>query len=426
MWPRRMSDFARGIRIVWLTALLLADVASGPSHAQGRVPLTFEARTIETKAVLWWARAPGDVDGDGLLDLLLQDNNGHGGVLCWYRTHDDGTRWTRYRIAEKAPNGGPFAAEALDAADINNDGRLDVLGLAHPGEWKQANATTEIYWYENPAPGGDPATDAWTPHHIGSVPAFIKDLALADFNGDGKVDLVAITFEGNRLHVFRQDSPTTWTKVQDFAIPNLHEGLDAGDITGNGLPDVATNGYWVENPGADLTGAWTVRSIDEKWHNQTGDWSRNATKVFCRDITGDGRAEVFVSHSERAGYPVSWYRAEDPRKGPWIEHVITDKLVAVHTLQVFDFDGDGRYDVLTGMNKSRASTLGATTFPAVVFRNRADNLAWEEILLTDDGIYNGQVGDLQGDGRLDIFRLPTHDATVFEVLVNGSPPLRNR
>ena len=422
----RISHPNRSTRILALAAVLLAGVAAGPSHAQGRVPLTFEARTIETQAVLWWARAPGDVDGDGLLDLLLQDNNGHGGVLCWYRTHDNGTRWTRYRIAEKAPNGGPFAAGALDAADINHDGRLDVLGLAHPGEWKQAGAPTEIYWYENPVPGGDPATDAWAPHHIGSVPAFIKDLALADFNGDGKVDLVAITFVGNRFHVFRQDSPTAWTKVQDFAIPNLHEGLDAGDITGNGLPDVATNGYWVENPGADMTGAWTVRSIDEKWHNQTGDWSRNATKVFCRDITGDGRAEVFLSHSERAGYPVAWYHAEDPRQGPWTEHVITDTLVAVHTLQVFDFDGDGRCDVLTGVNKSRARALGATTFPAVVFRNRGDNLAWDEILLSNDGIYNGQVGDLQGNGRLDIFRLPTHDATVFEVLVNRSPLLQDR
>jgi hypothetical protein len=414
---RRMHIFQADARSFLAAMAFLGCVLTAGAWARGQALLSFEARTIEANAVLWWARALGDVNGDGVLDILLQDNNGHGGVLCWYQAHDGGIRWTRHIIAEKAPGGSPFAAGDLGAADINNDGHLDVLGLAHPGEWKQAGAPTDIYWYANPRPG-DPARDAWTPHPIGRAPAFVKDLRLADFNGDGKVDLVVITFVGNRFLVFRQDSPTAWTRVQDFAIPNLHEGLDVGDITGNGRLDVATNGYWVENPGGDLTGEWIVRPIDPRWHNQTGDWSRNATKVFCRDITGDGRAEVFISHSERAGYPVSWYRAEDPRKGPWKEHVITDKLLAVHTLQVFDFDGDGHYDVLAGMNRSRARALGAREFPAIIFRNRGDNLGWDELVLTKDGIYNGQVGDLQGNKRPDIFRLPTHDAAVFEVLVN--------
>ncbi len=414
-----VSCVRQGPRMV-VAAVVAGWFLAWPLPLSSRAALQFETRAIETDAVLWWARAMGDVNGNGLLDILLQDNNGHGGVLCWYQTHDGGTRWTRHLIAEKAPNGSPFATGDLAAADINNNGHLDVLGLAHPGEWKQAGAPTEIYWYANPRPKGDPTRDAWAAHHIGQVPAFVKDVALADFNGDGKVGLVAITYQGNRFLVFRQDSPTQWTKVQDFAIPNLHEGMDVGDITGNGLPDVATNGYWVENPGGDLTGKWVVRSIDEKWHNQTGDWSRNATKVFCRDITGDGRAEVFVSHSERAGYPVSWYRAEDPRKGPWVEHVIADEFIAAHTLQVFDFNGNGHYDVLVGANMGRARALGAEEFPVVIYLNQGDHRRWEKFLVTNEGIYNGQVGDLTGSGAPDIFRLASHDAKQFEVLVNLS------
>ena len=67
----RISHPGRPTRVLALAAVLLAGVAAGPSGAQGRTPLTFEARTIEMQAVLWWARAPGDVDGDGLLDLSL-------------------------------------------------------------------------------------------------------------------------------------------------------------------------------------------------------------------------------------------------------------------------------------------------------------------------------------------------------------------
>jgi hypothetical protein len=409
-----------------LPALFLLSVLP-PGTAAQAVPLpTFIPRTIETNAALWWARAYGDVNRNGLTDILLQDNNGHGGVLRWYETRNQGTAWTMHVIAEKAPNGSPFAAGDLAAADINNDGALDVLGLAHPGEWKQGGAPTEIYWYQNPSPEGDPARDAWTAHHVGRAPAFVKDLRLADFNSDGRLDLVTISFEGNRFLVFRQNSPTQWTKVQDFALPNLHEGLDVGDITGNGRPDVAANGYWIENPGGDLTGEWIVRSIDEKWHNQTGDWSRNATKVFCRDITGDGRAEVFLSHSERAGYPASWYRADDPRTGPWVEHVLTDKLLAVHTLQVWDFNGDGHYDVLAGVNAGRARALGAREFPVVLFLNSGDNRRWQEHVLSTEGIYNGQVADLAGNGAPDIFRMASHDANRFEVLVNQSASAKRR
>jgi hypothetical protein len=125
-----------------------------------------------------------------------------------------------------------------------------------------------------------------------------------------------------------------------------------------------------------------------------------------------------VSHSERSGYPVAWYHADDPRTGPWVEHVITDKLVAVHTLQVFDFNGDGHHDVLAGVNAGRAAALGAKQFPVIVFVNQGDNARWTECVVTNEGIYNGQGADLSGDGVTDIFRLSSHDASLFEVLVN--------
>ncbi len=421
---RTSRDETRGAgAVVWIAALLIAAAGWGmiASPAAEAEELAFESRTIAGDATHWWARTLGDVNDNGLLDIFLQHDNAHGGWLGWYETSDDAASWTRHIIAEESPDGTPFAGGVLTAGDVNGNGYADVLGLAHPGEWTDASASTTIYWYENPMPEGDPVEDEWQAHAIGEAPAFIKDVKLTDFTGDGALDLVAITFEGERFLVYRQDAPDEWTQFQDFQIHNLHEGLHVGDITGNGLTDVATNGYWVENPGGDLTDEWTVRSIDEKWHNQDGDWSRNATKIYCRDITGDGQAEVFIAHSERAGYSVSWYRADDPREGPWEEHVIIESMPAVHTLHVADFDGDGAYDVLAGVNRGRAQALGEDEFPVIVFRNQGDGMSWEEFLVTNEGIYNGQVGDLQGNGLPDIFRMASHDAEYFEVLVNQTP-----
>lgn len=396
---------------ILLTASLAACLLLGEAAtaAAEQADPAFTVQVISDQADMWWARVPVDLNNDGLLDIVLQSNNAHGGWLGWLETQADLKSWAPHLIAETAPDGQTFACGDLDAGDIDNDGDMDLFAFAHPGEWDEGGAPTTVYWYENPS---------WTAHKIGTAPAFIKDLNAADFNGDGKLDLVAITFERNSMTVFRQDSPSQWTEVQNLTVKNLHEGMDVGDIDGDGDLDVAAGGYWVENPGGDLTGDWAVHTIDAKWHNQDGDWSRNATKVFCRDIDGDGKAEVFIAHSERARYPVAMYRSADPKSGDWQEIVIAADLPAGHTLQVFDFDGDGDYDVLTGVNTNRAKALEATSFPVYLLLNQGNARLWKRVTLTNEGIYNGQAADFEGDGDVDFLRLPTHDGTVFELWTN--------
>lgn len=370
--------------------------------------LQFTEIPVSQEANLWWARMPADLTANGYTELVLQDNNGYGGWLGYLEARDIHT-WEKQIIAETAPGGGTFACGDMDAGDIDLDGDIDILGFEHPGEWDTAAATTTIYWYSNPE---------WEPTFIGTAPAFIKDVSLADLNGDGKSDLVAITYVGNKMKVYRQDAPDIWTAVLDTTVTNLHEGMDVGDIDGDGDLDIAANGYWVENPGGDMTGSWNIHSINERWHNQDGDWSKNATKVFCRDINDDGKAEVFISHSERSGFPVAYYQPDDPAPGNWTEHIIRDDFPAAHTLQVFDFDLDGDYDVLSGLNMNRAKALGVEdSFPVIIFLNDGQQ-NWTEFQVSGGGIYNGQCADIEGDGDMDIFRLPTHNDTTFAVLEN--------
>ena len=369
----------------------------------------FKVQIISTRPDTWWARALADINGDGLLDIALQNNNARGGWLGWLETQPDLKSWKQHIIAETAPGGETFACGDLEAGDIDNDGDGDIFAFAHPGEWDEGGAPTTVYWYENPS---------WTAHKIGTAPAFIKDVDIADFNGDGKLDLVAITFEQNSMTIFRQDSPTKWTTVQDFKVKNLHEGMHVGDIDGDGDIDIAANGYWIENPGGNLMKEWPIHTIAAKWNSQTGDWSRNASKVFCRDIDSDKKAEVFISHSERKGYPVAMYKSSDPKSGNWKETVICKDMTAAHTMQVHDFDGDGDCDVLAGVNMNRAKGLGDKSFPAILFLNQGGAKEFKPIRLTAQGIYNGQAGDIDRDGDIDILRLPTHDGKVFELWLN--------
>jgi len=379
--------------------------------SQTATPVEIQKDLISNHAEFWWARAATDLNGDGLLDLVLQNNNAHGGWLGWLEGRLDGLPWNMHHIAAEAPNAQPFASGDLDAGDIDNDGDPDVLGFAHPGEWDEPSAPTQLYWYENPS---------WKPHPLGTFPSFVKDTNLADLNGDGRLDLVGICFEGNSLRVFRQDEPHQWTLALDLVVPNLHEGMDVGDLDGDGDLDIATNGYWLENPGADMSQAWPLRSIDSHRHDQTGDWSRNASKVACADVNHDGRAEVFISHSERPGYPVACYSTENPATGPWTKHVLLPNLAAAHTLQILDANLDGYLDVLTGINRGRGESLGLREWPVQLCLGMTSTSApeWEPLLLATTGIYNGQVADVDADGDSDLFRLSSHDSTTLELWCN--------
>ncbi len=318
--------------------------------------LSFELMKIGDSLSHLWAHCPADVNDDGLADLVFINNNSTGGFLGYLEGQKGGGLWKVVKVADQAPGGGLFASGDLECADMDGDGDTDIFAVEHPGEWKDAGAEASLYWYESPD---------WQVHPIGQVPDAVKDVNFADFNRDGLMDLAILTFDENTLSIFQQDIGDRWERVQYYPnYHNLHEGMAIGDLNGDTYPDIVSTGYVFYNPGQTKS-AWKEGNIDEKWNNQGGDWSRNGTKVFMRDLDDDGSAEVFISHSERAGYPLSFYRRDDQHN--WQEYVIKDSIAACHTLQVFDFDNDGDYDVLVGSNRGRALNLGKKTFPVSVF-----------------------------------------------------------
>ena len=372
-----------------------------------KMNVKFISHSISNSAQLWWARTLGDVDGDGILDVILQDNNGAGGWLGFLKGRLDGELWDSVIVAERSPRGNPFAAGDLEVADIDLDGDIDLIAIEHPGEWTNSGAPAYIYWYEQ--------TDAgWAPHEIGSIPSALKDICIADLNQDKIPEIITVTFDANTLSIFSKDESSVYSKIHDLKLFNLHEGLDAGDIDGDGWLDIAANGYWLQNP-QDLRAAWGIHVIDSIWFNQEGDWSANATKTKCQDTDQDGKAEVFITHSERSGYPVvrySWVGAGQP----WEKEIIKDSLPAAHSLQVEDMDLDGTYEVLTGVNRNRAINLNVQVFPVIIFQKKDDQ--WSEQVINSDGVYNLLSGDLEGDGDIDLVRLTTHDGQDMSIMIN--------
>ena len=382
-----------------------AAATPAPPAAQ---PMEFVSHRVVDDAKWWWALTVGDVTNDGLVDLVYIDNNANGGHLAYRTGSQGGGLWPETIIAQEPPTGGTFAAGDLETADMDGDGDRDVLAVKHTGEWDEAGAPAELFWYENPS---------WEAHPIGEAKDAVKDLSVADFDGDGRADLAVLTFDETNLRVHLQQPDGTFRMVQDITQAGLHEGMDTGDINGDGATDIAANGFVFLNPGGDLTRPWTMETIDPRWNTQTGDWSANGTKTFVSEDFGE-RPAIFMTHSERAGYPLAYYERRADGSGYDMTTVI-EEWPAAHTLQVFDMDLDGDHDIVTGINFARAVNLEPKVdhYELVVMLNDGRG-GWTRKLLETEGVYNGRVADFEGDGDLDIFRYPNHEAKELFFIEN--------
>jgi len=359
-------------------------------------------------------RVIADLDGDKYPDIVHAFWY-NGAPLSWYE-YRNAEIWKNHIIRD---NFYPVT-DNFDIADADGDGDPDIIiakseakSSDDPQEDDVQIDDVKIIWFENPHPQNDPRTYIWKEHavgiHVDSHENYVKDIKAADFTGNGKPEIVIRS--NVAVSVFLQDKLHAWTKIQYLEI-HPHEGMDIGDVDCDGDPDIVLNGFWLECPDDPVSGTWTEHNIDKKWWNQTGDWTANNCKVYVADMNGDGCADVLLSHSERAGYPVSWYEADKSDKDTWKEHII-DTVDFCHTLQAADMDLDGDIDVVTGeMEKSDDPDQ------IIIFLNEHDALHWKKQVITNTGIYSGKVGDIGNDGDPDIIGNRNYDRPPIELWEN--------
>ncbi|MFC1558825.1 FG-GAP repeat domain-containing protein, partial [candidate division KSB1 bacterium] len=354
----------------------------------------------------------GDIDGDGYNDIVAENiTSSNIDMLVWYKYPG----WNKYYIVnvEEFSDYKAYRSCDMELADIDGDGDLDIVGrIGIPN-----NDSDGINcWFENPRPNKSLEKNTWKRHDIHAT-EYIKDFEVRDFNRDGKPDIAARANEN--LYVYIQTNPDSWKNIHIKI--HTHEGMEAGDIDNDGDPDIILNGFWLETPDDVINDKWIEHNIDSKWWNQsTGSWMDNNCKVTTADMNKDGRLDVLISNSEKAGYPVSWYESPDDLKnGQWKEHIIgfIDKC---HNLKTADFDNDGDLDVLAG---ELVKPIGAP-FPVVIFNNNGKALSWSRQELTDKGNYSAQTGDIDNDGDIDIIGLRNYDLPPIELwrnMTNDNP-----
>ena len=160
----------------------------------------------------------GDVDGDGLLDVVVRSTAG--GVIQWFRGPAGATTaplrsipWQIYTLAE-FPDRTPLA---ISLGDLNNDGQLDLIASAEGAvAWFDATAADSVYdqWIGNlivdeTSSGESPATTDpnVSPDDVAGG-TIIHSIVVKDLDGDGENDVLA-TLDRDGLSGLTNDA-LTW------------------------------------------------------------------------------------------------------------------------------------------------------------------------------------------------------------------------
>lgn len=342
-----------------------------------------------------------DMDGDGHKDVVLHFHRDDRNIKQSGRRLGLGyLRWPDFRPVMIFD--GDVTGDRFVVVDVNGDGRNDIVSAKILPDKAQA-----VFWYENPGQKPPGLSVVWREHPIGSIPkGEIKDVLAADVNRDGQVDVAVRSVQSTAL--FFQQGEIWRAKRLTHA---KREGLALVDLDLDGDLDVVLNGFWFETPADPLNGEYVEHEIDRKWYTQnTGQWPDNAAYVGSADFNRDGLPDIVFAHSEKVGYPLSYYSVDNlaqVRTGPWKEHIIAEVFDWCETVDIGDIDNDGSLDVIAAKFQRHDPPGGKwenfPPFPVSVFYNVANNgTRWLRQDVAMDGVYAAALGDVGSDGDLDI------------------------
>ncbi len=181
-------------------------------------------------------------------------------------------------------------------------------------------------------------------------------VAVADINGDGRPDVLALSTEANRVDWYENPS---WRQSPIARTPKNID-LAPRDFDGDGRPEIAlASGFYFSesNRGGEI--AWLRRPAEagQLWPAHRIATDPVVHRLRWGDVDGDGRAELIHaslfgpgSNGPREPKPAHLWAfrvPSDPAEQAWKPWKIDEALTVLHGIYVGDVDEDGRDEILT-------------------------------------------------------------------------------
>lgn len=261
-----------------------------------------------------------DVNGDGVDDVIFCLGSENNSVYCASGA-DGAILWRRPGLDAF------YDARSVD--DLNDDGRRDVIvakGDGDSGVSALSGANGAILWSR-------------------SFGACQSVAVMPDLTADGKPEIVAAAWDNNVRCLNGATGATIWTAiVNDFSMRVVVLGSEtggaAGDVTGDGIPEVAV-GSW-DNAARLYNGA-TGALV---WRTPVGTLNGGDVWAIDRvaDVTGDGIDDVCCGSFDTKVYLMDGVTGA-------IQWAYTTGNRVFTVRGVPDLDGNGSADVVAGAQK---------------------------------------------------------------------------
>lgn len=379
-----------------------------------------------------------DLDGNGKLDLAVSSG---GAALCVLRNNGNGT--FQAPVFSSTANPSSFAL-GIVAGDFNGDGRVDLA----TADW---TAQALSVFLGNGDGSLQAAVSVAAGHEVGRLAAAdldrdgIQDLVVGDagsaglalilgngdgtfqapvlqasgngsgclttgdFDADGDVDIATSNFAGSDMTVLLGDGNATFQIADQHGLPSSPRAIVAAPLDGDATQDLvvvtASFGYHVLAGHGDGT-----FSAPEDHALGVG-----VDSVASADFNGDGHLDVVLAN-EGSERPSVLLGGAGGALGAAVNLPACGQGEAeMTTVTTGDFNADGHPDVV-------ALFKGYGAGKAYVFLGNGDG-TFQAPLLTSAPSSSGNsmaVGDLDGDGKLDLVVVGSSSSKASVLLGNGN------
>ena len=326
-----------------------------------------------------------DFNGDGFPDLVILGNN----TISVLLGNGDGT----FTAAPSPSNDLPGA---IAVGDFNGDGIPD---LAVAPVLDEGNSEVLL------GNGDGTFSIANGSLGIGSGVATSNSIAAADFNGDGKLDIVeACASLGdqpcNLLLIQSGNGDGTFIEFSSVPLSFLgSQSMAVGDFNGDGQPDVAVTNSGTNGVNVFLNNGGGLSAVSAIPPTGTG-----PTSIAAADFNGDGKLDLAVANYGSDNVTIllgngdgTFTAAASPATG-----------TAPNSVAVADFNGDGVPDLAVANAGSSNVTIllgnGDGTFTAAAGP------------AADTGSTSVVLADFNGDGKEDLVVANSGDSSATALL----------